>query len=256
MEVSYINNMRLDFYYFSYQCPLNDDMIQLLDKYRNKIEIHLYNISNNSSLAAKMDIFFPTLIVLDKEKRYYSPLRISFLEQVASGIYPEESPFLPKISRVTVEQIIEPLQIGNIKVACGCCGNKTERNCVKKQEFLRQFKQNVYGFIHKNKNGELIGGAEYLPAEFIPYNVSHDKSTAFITCVYMTDSEYDYKSAPLNALEEHLKNKYKKIIAISDENGIFPNGDLNFFINNGYQDEGIIFEDKNYCRLHLVSKLL
>lgn len=248
--------MRLDFYYFSYQCPLNDNMIQLLDDYRDKIDIHMYDISNDNLLAAKMDIFFPTLIVLDEEKRYYSPLRKSFLEQVASGIYPEEFPFLPQISKMTVEEIMEPLQIDNIEVACGCCGNKSERNCIKKQDFLAKFKQKVYGFIHKNRNGELIGGAEYLPAEFIPYNVSHDKDTAFITCVYMTDSEYDYKSAPLHKLEEYLKKEYKKIIAISDEVGIFPNGDLDFFIRNGYQDDGIIFEDKNYCRLHLVSKIL
>ena len=85
--------MTLEFYYFSYQCPLNDNMIQLLNDYRNKIDIALYDISDNSLLAKKMNIFFPTLIVLDKKKRYYSPLRKSFLEQVANGIYPQENPF-------------------------------------------------------------------------------------------------------------------------------------------------------------------
>ena len=72
----------------------------------------------------------------------------------------------------------------------------------------------------------------------------------------MSDSNYDYKSAPLKALEQHLKKEYKKIIVISDEVGVFPNGNLNFFIDNGYQDEGIIFTDPKYCRLHLLSKLL
>lgn len=249
-------DMKLDFYYFSYQCPLNDNMLQLLDEYRDKIEIHLHDIANNCSLAAKMNIFFPTLTMLDGEKRYYSPLKKSFLELVSKGIYPEESPFLPTISELTVAEIIEPLKIQNIEVACACCGNKTENNCLKKQEFLKKYKQDVYGFIHKDMKGNLIGGAEYLPAEFIPYNIPHDKNTAFITCVYMSDSEFDYKSAPLKALEEYLKKDYEKIIAISDENGIFPNGNLKFFINNGYQDEGIIFTDTKYCRLHLVSKLL
>ena len=28
--------MVLDFYYFSYQCPLNDNMIRLLNEYRDK----------------------------------------------------------------------------------------------------------------------------------------------------------------------------------------------------------------------------
>ena len=248
--------MRLDFYYFSYQCPLNDNMIQLLDDFRDRIDIHLYDISNDCSTAAQMNIFFPTLIVLDEEKRYYSPIKKSFLEQAARGIYPEERPFLPEVSKITVTEIIEPLTVKNIRVACGCCGNKTESNCIKKQEFLEKFKQDVYGFIHKDVNGNLIGGAEYLPAESIPYNVPHDKNTAFLTCVYMSDSEFDYKSAPLRALEEYLKKDYTRIIAISDETGIFPNGNLDFFISNGYQDEGIIFDDSRYCRLHLVSKLL
>ena len=79
--------MVLDFYYFSYQCPLNDNMIRLLNEYRDKIDINLYDISNNHLLAGEMKMFFPTLIVLDKKKRYYSPLRKSFLEQAANGIY-------------------------------------------------------------------------------------------------------------------------------------------------------------------------
>ena len=60
--------MVLDFYYFSYQCLLNDNMIRLLNEYRDKIDINLYDISNNHLLAGEMKMFFPTLIVLDKKK--------------------------------------------------------------------------------------------------------------------------------------------------------------------------------------------
>ena len=113
-----------------------------------------------------------------------------------------------------------------------------------------------YGFIHKDESGHLIGGAEYLPSIIVPYDILHDVNTAFITCVYMSDSEWDYKTAPLQALEHYLSGQYKKVIAIADENGIFPNGDLKFFLRNGYRDEGIVYEDINYCSLHLVSKQL
>lgn len=248
--------MKLDFYYYSYQCPLNDTMIQLLRDYKDRIDISIHDISKNNLLAEEMNIFFPTLIVINEKKRYYSPLRKSFLEQVARGIYPEERPFLPQISKVFIEERVEPLKLDQVEVACDCCNNKTEENCKRKKAFLAQFKQNIFGFIHKNKNGELVGGVEYLPAEFVPYQIPHDQNTAFITCVYMTDSKYDYKSAPLKALEEYLSKDYTKIILISDELGVFPNGDLDFFIRSGYQDEGVIFVDENYCRLHLVSKRL
>ena len=33
--------MVLDFYYFSYQCLLNDNMIRQLNEYRDKIDINL-----------------------------------------------------------------------------------------------------------------------------------------------------------------------------------------------------------------------
>ena len=201
-------------------------------------------------------MFFPTLIVLDKKKRYYSPLRKSFLEQAANGIYPEEKPFLPTISRNFTKGIIEPISLDKFDIACECCGDKTSENCKKKIEFLKQYELDIYGFIHKNGKGELVGGVEYLPAKVIPYDIPHDDDTAFLTCVYMTDAVYDYKSAPLMKLEKYLAGEYKRILAISDEKGVFPNGDLDFFISNGFQDEGVIFEDENYCRLHLVTKKL
>ena len=65
--------MKLDFYYFSYQCPLNDGMLGLLEGYSDRLEINIHDISGDFQTAKEMDIFFPTLTVLDGRKRYYSP---------------------------------------------------------------------------------------------------------------------------------------------------------------------------------------
>lgn len=248
--------MRLDFYYFSYQCPLNDSMLLLLDGYRDKIDIHLYDISKNPRLAKQQKIFFPTLTVLDGIKRYYSPIRKSFLEQAVLGIYPIEKPYLPKLGRNTVTKRLTPLNFNHVVNACACCGNPTESNYTKKAFFLSTTKQTIYGFIHRDESNLLIGGAEYLSSEIVPYDIPHDKSIAFLTCLYLSDPDYDYKTAPLKALEAYLAGQYREIIAISDEIGIFPNGDLEFFLKNEYHDQGIIYEDENYCQLHLVSKRL
>lgn len=248
--------MRLDFYYFSYQCPLNENMIRLLEEYRNKIDICLHDVSHNFELAQKMSMFYPTLIVLSEHKRYYSPLRKSFLDQVAAGKYPIEKPFLPPLSGKTVAKCVQPLVLDNIALACDCCGDKTESNCIRKKKFLASFNQKVYGFIHVDEFGKLIGGAEYLPSVAIPYAIPRNEKTAFITCVYMSDSEFDYKTAPLKALESYLSQFYTELLAVTDEKGIFPNGDIGFFMQNGYNDMGVIFEDPCYCTLHLVSKKL
>ena len=60
--------MRLDFYYYSYQCPLNDDMIQLLNKYRDKLDIYYHDISEDPEAAKNIGMFYPTLTVLDNNK--------------------------------------------------------------------------------------------------------------------------------------------------------------------------------------------
>lgn len=248
--------MKLDFYYYSYQCPLNDNMIQLLDTYKDRLDIRYHDIANDFKVAKKLNIFFPTLTVLDDQKRYYSPIRRTFLEQAVSGEYPEEKPFLPILSDKVLTKRIEPLTANNIELACSCCGTRAQSNWCKKARFLMMHTVAPYGFIHINEDGCLIGGAEYLPSSIVPYAIPHDRETAFITCVYSSDSVYDYKSAPLQALERYLCGQYTRVIAITDEKGIFPNGDLKFFMRNGYRDEGIIFEDANYCSLHLVSKPL
>lgn len=248
--------MRLDFYYFSCQCPLNAHMLRLLEKYMDGIDIHCHDFANDFSLAKEMNLFFPTLTVLGGKKRYYSPLSQSFLEQVSQGKYPEEQPYLPRLSDKIMEKIIEPISDKNTHIACDCCGRSSENGCLEKKLFLKNTGLNIYGFLHRDTAGKLLGGAEYLPATLVPYPIVHDEDIAFITCVYMSDEEYDYKSAPLKALEEYLKKTYKKVLVISDEAGVFPNGDMPFFIRNGYKDDGIIYEDTEYCRLHILSKTL
>ncbi len=231
-------------------------MLQCLEEYKDTIDVHCYDISKDPALAKEMKMFFPTLIVLDGNRRYYSPLRKSFLDAVAKGSYPEETPYLPQVGAEFVEEIIEPLTLDQIEDACACCGNPTNNNCKNKENFLRTFSQDIYGYIHKDKKGNLLGGVEYLPSEKVPYDIPHEKDTAFLTCLYITDTQYDYKSAPLKRTEDYLQGQYKRIVAITDEVGIFPNGNLEFFLKHGYVDMGIVFEDPTYCRLHLVSKIL
>lgn len=62
--------MKLDFYYFSYQCPLNGDMLRLLEPYRDRLDIHTHDIANDFALAREQRMFFPTLTVLDGTRRF------------------------------------------------------------------------------------------------------------------------------------------------------------------------------------------
>ena len=90
---------------FSYQCPLNDGMLGLLEGYSDRLEINTHYISGDFQTAKEMDVFFPTLTVLDGRKRYYSPFGRAFLELAAAGEYPMKRPYLPEISETEAENI-------------------------------------------------------------------------------------------------------------------------------------------------------
>ena len=169
-------NMRLDFYYYSYQCPLNDDMMQLLEEYRNKMDIYFHDISEDPATAKDMGMFYPTLTVLDNSKRYYSPISRSFMDQVLKGVYPIEKPYLCTLSQKVVTENIEPITVSNINAACDCCGNTNTGNCRKKAEFLEHH-GDLYGFLNIDDNGKMLGGVEFLPSEIIPYDIPRGNTT-------------------------------------------------------------------------------
>ena len=176
------------------------------------------------------------------------------MEEIAVGNIPKEKPFIPKLGTKIISETIKPIRKDNYIFASKCTSRKNCLGCGSKIEMYNSMNEEIYGFINVLGN-ELLGGAEFVPSKYVPYDIPKDEDIAFITCVYLSNKEYDYKSAPLKALENYLGINYKKVLVISDEFGVFPNGNLDFFLKNSYVDEGIIFED-SYCKLHLMSKLL
>lgn len=246
--------MKIDFYYWGNMCPITTEILNLMSEYKDKIDIHMYDISDDS-LACKINkIFFPFLTVLNDANRYYSPISRKFMEEVVIGILPEEKPFIPNLGTEMISKTIKPITKDSYIVASQCTSRKNCLGCAGKIEMYNSFNEEIYGFMNVSEN-KLLGGAEFVPSKLVPYDIPKNENTAFITCVYLSNKEYDYKSAPLQALENYLKNNYKKVVVISDEIGVCPNGNLDFFLKNNYTDEGVIFED-SYCKLHLMSKVL
>jgi hypothetical protein len=248
--------MKLDFYYWSYQCPINHEMLNLLSLYKRKVNITIYDISYHPELAKEKKIFFPTLTVVNSNKRYFSPLNTNFMETLCQGKLPIEELYFPQLATIEYTGKIVPLTPDNYCLAEACTARRSQDNRVKKQCFLRQSGLDICGFLNLDKSDVLLGGVEYMPSVLVPYDIPKDERTAFITCIYLSSDLYDYKSTPLRRLEEYLHGKYDKVLVISDEKGTFPNGDKAFFEKNGYSDDGIVSYEKEYCTLHLMSKNL
>ncbi|MCM1040729.1 MAG: hypothetical protein NC434_15540 [Ruminococcus sp.] len=245
--------MKIDFYYWNYMCPLNYEMIELLKKYQTQLEIHFHDITNNKQLAKQLRIFYPTLAIINDTYRHYSPITPQFLDSLCAGVIPEDIPYKPNLGEKEFIGKIIPITRKNYSIAGCCTGKNCLENCIRKMSSPLYDQLPILGFMNIDSD-ILLGGVEYIPSIYVPYDIPGEKTTAFITCVYLSDTQYDYKSPCLRALEEYLSGDYKKILVISDETGIFPNGNLNFFKKNGYDDLGILTCEKNYCTLHLMSK--
>ncbi len=247
--------MKIEFYYWDMQCPINNAMLKLLEKYSEHFEIAFYNVKDDFEIARQQRLFFPTLTVVNGVNRYFSPISDKFLNKLLNNQYPEEKPYVISHGREKYVGEIIPLTEKNIEVAVTCTGRNCSENCHKKLVFLEDCCLDVFGFINVEDN-KLLGGVEYVPSKIVPYDIPKSEDSAFLTCAYLSSDRYDYKSAPFKALEGYLRDKYSKIIAISDEVGNFPNGDLKWFLDNGFKDEGVISYEPGYCRLHLVSKVI
>lgn len=247
--------MRVDFYYWAAQCPLNAEMLALLQEYAGRLEIHPWEISRAPALAKRLRMFYPTLTVVNGQFRYFSPLRRDFLESLCRGALPVERPYRPRLGTEPYTGTLAAITEGNYPVAGACTGAKCCRGWKDKIEFLKGLGLSVFGWMN-TQDGALLGGAEFLPSLAAPYDIPRGEDAALISCVYLSDSRWDYKSAPLAALESYLAGTYRRALVISDETGVFPNGDLAFFRRNGYRDLGVVAEEPGYCTLHLLEKRL
>ena len=248
--------MKIDFYYWKYQCPINNETIILLDKFKFNFEINCYDISTNPQIAIDKNIYFPFLTVFNDTIRWRSPLDKGIIEKIANGEKVTETPYVIKLGEKKFLGEIVELNDSNIHlVSNGCTMNNCLASCSKKKQFLSSQCNNFYGYLNLD-NGKVVGGVEYIPSMKVPYNVPKDEKTAFLTCIYHSSTELDYKAYPLESLEKRLSEEYTSIIAISGEQGTFPNGNLQWFLNRGYIDNGVISIEENYCKLHLVSKRL
>lgn len=246
--------MRIDFYYWGMQCPISGETIKLLKGYKDKVQITLHDIAYDIKLAEEQKMFFPFLMVVDQKYRYRNPITKASFESLLQGQQIVEKPYVMENPENIYQGDIIPLTRENISlVAAGCTMTDCKDSCNKKGDFLAKYCDGVFGFINV-KNGKVLGGVEYVPSLNVPYSIPKDRDTAFLTCVYHSSPDNDFKSAPLKALESYLKRKYNRLLAVTDERGNFPNGNLEWFLSQGYKDEKIISVEKDYCTLHLVSK--
>lgn len=253
--------MQINYYYWSWQCPHNliaRDTVERLRKEGHKVEV--FDVAENREQASSINMFSPTLTIIDGKWRWHGPLFDTFLEAVSRGEIPRQDPYLVKMSdRVTRGSLI-PLTVDTIADTGEVCGVPSARPCSHKarwmQEIMEKYRLPHLGYLHY-QNGKCVGGAEFVPSLEVPYRIPRDEKAAFLTCSFPSDGEVDFKSFPLERLEKQLPSLgFQFLLAISSEEVVFPNGPLEWFLVRGYRDTGVIHEESGYARMHLLMKKL
>lgn len=253
--------MQIDYYYWSWQCPHNlpaRDTVERLREEGHQVEV--YDVAGDRELASSINMFSPTLTIINGKWRWHGPLFGTFVDAVSRGEMPRQDRYQVDMSDRVIRDSLLPLTPDSAADTGEVCGVSSAPPCSHKarwvQEVMAKYQLPHLGFLHYQE-GKCVGGAEFVPSLEVPYRIPRDKKTAFVTCSFPSEGEADYKSFPLERLEEQLPALgYQSLLVISSEQVVFPNGPLEWFLKRGYRDTGVIHEEAGYARMHLLMKEL
>lgn len=253
--------LTIDFYYFGYMCPYNDFLLQLLKELNsNDYQINLYDVTNQKDLARQVNLYSPQLFIFNNHIRWNGPITKKLIEHIKNGGIPKRKPYQVQIGTKVFQGEIQLLNEDTICFVEPTC-SPDKSCCIKKGNYIDTI-LSEYALPHLGviqlKQDQCVGGAEYLPLELVPYPIPHFENAAFLTCSYASDTEWDYRSYPLQILEEELKYLgFKQLIGIASVDVCFPNGPLSWFISRGYEDLGFVYYDEeSHAKMHLIKKIL
>lgn len=247
--------MQITFYHWGCQCPIIAEMLELF-QCSAMDDVTCIDITRQEKLAYEKQLYYPFLTIFNQQLYWYGPVTAAVLEGIRNGTITKEEPFIIEQSHEEKRGSLLPLTSDTLPLTSQGCTMCADCGQIKrKSDFLASCGLTTFGLVHQLQ-GHIVGGAEWMPSNQVPYPIPKDAHTAFLTCVYHSSEEADYKAWPLQCLEKELCKAYRRIIVICDEKSTFPNGPKNWFEKHGYRDLGLIQVLDGYARLHLLEKKL
>ncbi len=226
------------------QCPWHLWMIEQVREAASKLNgtVRIVDITQKPKIAAKYQVFFPLMTVLNDELRIPAPISANELIRIATEGVTEGQTILKPFKPPGTVKKVSPLTVENIIDTCRLCNYDTVQAHRAKQEWAAKTK----GAIHDEFLGfaayegkKLVGVVEFLPASLVPYPLPETSpAIAFITCIYsIEESKLDYRGQVLEHLIEYLKTQgYKKVQVIAGRRTAYPNGPVSLFFGKGFKE--------------------
>ena len=252
----------LKFFYFGYQCPHNAYLLARIKTiaWQERAKLHLFDVSNDEETCKNYSIFSPTMVIVNDKYRWHGPfsketilemLEDEGVEPVAQAISQSEDVVRGNLVPITPDSVLQ---------TCVPCINVEDKGlCMGKSEWVRDMigatgLKNL-GYLHFHE-GKCVGGAEFLPSIRVPYPIPDKREdNAFLTCSYISNEIKDFRAYPLERLIVDLRSSgFKTLSVAASEKVVFPNGPMAWFTRKGFEDKGILHEERMHgAKIHYLQ---
>jgi len=232
--------------HFGAQCPWYRWVIDQANQAAQELgaEVAVKDVMDHPELAEKHRMFSPFMTIIDGNIRIPGPMGTEALIRMVKES-PERKPTSPEPhGERTGPHLIHGLTPDNVKATIPLCIADVRpiadsEKVLWAEEMLRRSGCSLLGFI-AFQGDKAKGVVEYLPANLVPYPLPRkDPTIAFITCIYPTEPDVDYKSPVLKRLLAHLREEgYKELQVVAGRRTPYPNGPVPFFRRHGFVELG------------------
>lgn len=252
----------LKFFYFGWQCPHNAYLLARIKTiaWQERVKLHLFDVTGDEETCRKYSVFSPTMVLVNDKYRWHGPFTkeriLMMLED--EEVKPESLPM--KQSDDVIRGELVPMTPRSVLDTCAPCMNMKDKGmCYGKAEWMTDMLKGTQlkhlGYLHY-VDGECVGGAEFLPSTKVPYPIPDKRGdNAYLTCTYVSRSEKDFKSHPLERLIQDLRDMpFTTLSVAAAEESVFPNGPMDWFVRKGFVDKGILVrEDMHEATIHYLQ---
>lgn len=200
------------------------------------------------------------MTIVNDKYRWHGPFST---ERIVSMLDDEEvrpEGYTVAQSEDVVRGELVPITPESVLHTCIPCINTDDKGlCFGKAEWLTDMLKVTglkhLGYLHL-VDGKCVGGAEFLPSTKVPYPIPDKRAdNAFLTCSYVSSSERDFKSHPLERLVGDLTEQgFATLSVAASESVVFPNGPMEWFVKKGFSDKGVMMtEELHTATIHYLQ---
>lgn len=255
----------LRFFYFGNQCPHNGYLLARVKTiaWKERVALHLSDVTDDEETCAEFGIFSPQMLLVNGKYRIHGPFEADRVLALLEDEMTEPRRYEIKQSDEVARGELVPLTPEAALTTCDTCSGTGDPGiCRGKEEWVRGMMLRTglphLGYLHL-WNGRCVGGAEFLPSSLVPYPIPHkDSRNAFLTCVFLSDEEHDFKTHPLERLLAELPGfGFDTVSVAASTEGVFPNGPANWLERKGFEDSGLLaMEEMHGAEIRYLRKRL